>query len=139
MTAAERARHRAVSEAGGGRPTAQSNANDADKPVAEAVLAYLSDLFGVAEITRRVWNRRKPRDTSVNTTARRTLYSTILRLYAMGAREVPLTQGLLVWLSAHFAIKVPDKVRKNMQAFRAFIFSVLLQRARAYDDAFSRK
>ena len=138
MTDAERAEHHALCAAAGGCPTTQSNANDADKPVAEAVLAYLSDLFGVAEITRHVWNRRKPRDISVNTTASRTLYSTIIRLYTMGAREVPLTQGLFSWLAGHFAIKVTTKVRTNLQAFRAFIFSVLLQRARAH-DAFSRK
>jgi hypothetical protein len=105
--------------------------NDVDKPVAEAVWAYLSDLFGVTMITRQLMSHHKPRDTSVNTSSRRTLYRAILQLHAIGAHEVPLAFNWLVWLASHFAIKVPTKVRSNVRAFRAYIFSALLQRARA--------
>jgi hypothetical protein len=132
MTDAEREQHRALSVAGGSTPPTATNANDADKPVAEAVWAYLSDLFGVTVITRQLMSHHKPRDTSVNTSARRTLYRTILQLHAIGAHEVPLASNWLNWLAAHFAIfKIPTKVRHNVRAFRAYIFSALLQRARA--------
>ena len=77
-------------------------------------------------------SHHKPRDTSVNDSSRRTLYRAILQLHAIGAHEVPLASNWLNWLAAHFAIfKIPTKVRHNVRAFRAYIFSALLQRARA--------
>ena len=136
MTDAERAQHRALCVARGGTPLAQTNANDVDKQVADAVESYLSVVLG-ASPTRSVFGRCKPRSTVQNTIARATLYGAIVRLYAMGAREVPLSINLLSWLAAHFAIKVSHQVRQDMQAFRAYIFSALLQRARAH-AAFSR-
>ena len=136
MTDTELARHRALAEAGGGAPCARTNANDVDNQVADAVESYLSVVLG-ASPTRSVFGRCKPRSTVQNTIARATLYCAIVRLYAMGAREVPLSINLLSWLAAHFAIKVSNQVRQDMQAFRAYIFSALLQRARAH-AAFSR-
>ena len=136
LSGAERARHRALCEAGGGVPCARTNANDVDKQVADAVESYLSVVLGALP-TNRIVRRCKPRSTMQNTTARATLYGAILRLYAMGAREVPLSGKMLAWLAAHFAIKVSNTVRDNTQAFRAYIFSVLLQRARTH-AAFSR-
>ena len=136
MTDAERAQHRALCVARGGTPLAQTNANDVDKQVADAVESYLSVVLG-ASPTRSVFGRCKPRSTVQNTIARATLYGAIVRLYAMGAREVPLSINLLSWLAAHFAIKVSNQVRQDVQAFRAYIFSALLQRARAH-AAFSR-
>ena len=55
----------------------------------------------------------------------------------MGAREVPLAKHMLKWLAAHFAIKGYRSALQNTQAFRAYIFNALLQRARAH-AAFSR-
>ena len=136
MTDAERAQHRALAEAGGGSPCARTNANDVDKQVADAVESYLSVVLG-ASPTRSVFGRCKPRSTVQNTIARATLYATILRLYDMGAREVPLSSAALIWLASHFAISVPAATRRNMQAWRALIFNAFLQRARAH-AAFSR-
>eukprot|EP01044_Picomonas_judraskeda_P013042 COSAG03_NODE_1930_length_3344_cov_1.757165_4_plen_182_part_00 len=136
MTDAERAQHRALCVARGGTPLAQTNANDVDKQVADAVLAYLSDVLG-APPTSRIFGRCKARSTVQNTIARATLYATILRLYDMGAREVPLSSAALIWLASHFAISVPAATRRNMQAWRALIFNAFLQRARAH-AAFSR-